>query len=70
MATLPGFSSGCLGGCEESAHWTRIFPEPEKGRGEPSPLLRQPPMADVSDPGVPPVGGDAGPVMAGGWPPG
>ena len=59
--------SGCLGGCEDAAHWSRIYPEPDKGRGEPSPLLRQPAMTDVSDPGAPPAGG--APVIAGGWPP-
>lgn len=54
--------SGCLGGCEESAHWTRIYPEPEKGRVAPSPLLRQPSMPDIGDAALPMPIGPAPPV--------
>ncbi|HEV8240077.1 MAG TPA: hypothetical protein VGS57_11970 [Thermoanaerobaculia bacterium] len=59
--------SGCLGGCEDAAHWTRIYPEPEKGPVAPSPLLRQPLMPEVGDPSAAPIGGP-GPVIASGWP--
>ena len=40
--------SGCLGDCEQAARWTRIFPEPEKGRA-PSPLPRKPLMPEIGD---------------------
>ncbi|HXT22300.1 MAG TPA: hypothetical protein VN923_16215, partial [Thermoanaerobaculia bacterium] len=57
--------SGCLDGCDQAAQWTRIFPEVEKGRVAPSPLLRQPLLPDAGDPGIPrapgfPAAGGAG----------
>jgi hypothetical protein len=59
--------SGCVEGCDQPERWTRIFPEPVKGRVEPSRTLRQPRLPDAADPRVP---GDMVGVMMPWAPPG
>jgi hypothetical protein len=53
--------SGCLEGCDQPQSWTRIFPEPVKGRVQPSPLPGKPRLPDVTDSSV--QSGAAGPLL-------
>jgi len=59
--------SGCVGGCDEAARWTRIFPEVGKSRVVPSPPQRQPLLPDIGGP--PPLLGGPRAMAGGGFPP-